>query len=339
MRAQITNLDGQLLGEAEKLARSLENDSKLAGARVEALTANLDQVKRQAALTSDQEVQLRVLEREAKAQRELFESYLAKYRETSARDSIAAAPADARIISHAVVSTIPFFPKKVPSILIASFAMFVLSSGLVATGALLAAGNATAPRRIEPALAGSPASAPAFAPYRAGPCRLAGTGGAAPHRARLCQDRRQRARGASDTEPAHPEPLTLAPEVAPPSVPAPAPVRSPASATVEDVARALRAAGEGGRRVTVVGAVRNVGTTLTAIALARTLARDGRVVLIDLALGAPNLAVISNDPSAPGIADLARGAASFSQIITRDRFSRVHLVAVGRLDRRRGRRC
>ena len=33
----------------------------------------------------DQEVQLRVLEREAKAQRELFESYLAKYRETAAR--------------------------------------------------------------------------------------------------------------------------------------------------------------------------------------------------------------------------------------------------------------
>ena len=87
----------------------------------------------------------------------------------------------------------------------------------------------------------------------------------------------------------------------------------------------------------MVGAVRNVGTTLTAIALARTLAREGRVVLIDLALGAPNLAVISNDPSAPGIADLVRGAASFSQIITRDRFSRVHLVAA-RAPRPRGRR-
>ena len=55
---------------------------------------------------------MRALEREAKAQRDLFESYLAKYREASARDSIAAAPADARIISRAVVSNVPYFPKK-----------------------------------------------------------------------------------------------------------------------------------------------------------------------------------------------------------------------------------
>ena len=297
LRAQITDLDGQLRAEAEKLARALETDAKLATARVDALSANFEQLKRAAAVTGDQEVQLRLLEREAKAQRELFESYLAKFRETSARDNISAAPADARIISRAVVSTIPAFPKKLPIILIASFGMFVLASGLVATGALLSAGApVSAPaRRIEqPAYADAPAiaDAPALAP-------------------------------------------ALAPEANPPpsSVPARMPVRSaPVSATVDDVARALRAAGEAGRRVTVVGAMRNVGTTLTAIALARALARDGRVVLIDLALGAPNLAVISTDPNAPGIADLVRGTASFTQIITRDRFSRVHLVALGQLD-------
>jgi succinoglycan biosynthesis transport protein ExoP len=316
LRAQIADLDVQLRGEAEKLARSLENEAKLASARVEALTANFDQLKRQAALTGDQEVQLRVLEREAKAQRDLFESYLAKLRETTARDSIAAAPADARIISHAVVSTIPYFPKKLPTIIIAAFAMFVLSSGLVATGALLSAGAPSAPsRRMEPARTELARTEPA----RMEPAR---------------------------TEAAYTESPALAPEVPPPTVrvsepsPAPAPAAAPAtvraavpvSATVDDVARALRAAGEDGRRVTVLGAVRNVGTTLTAIALARALARDGRVVLIDLALGAPNLDVISLDRNAPGIADLVRGTASFGQIITRDRFSRVHLVALGRLD-------
>jgi tyrosine-protein kinase Etk/Wzc len=295
LRAQIGDLDVQLRGEAEKLARALETDAKLAGARVDALSANFDQLKRAAAVTGDQEVQLRLLEREAKAQRELFESYLAKYRETSARDNISAAPADARIISRAVVSTTPSFPKKLPIILIASFGMFVLSSGLIATGALLSAGApmSVPARRIEPAYADPPALAdsPALAP-------------------------------------------ALAPEADPPSsVPARMPVRSaPVSATVDDVVRALRNAGDAGRRVTVVGAVRNVGTTLTAIALARALARDGRVVLIDLALDAPNLAVISTDPNAPGIADLVRGTATFSQIITRDRFSRVHLVALGRLE-------
>ncbi len=46
-------------------------------------------------------MQLRALEREAKTERELLESYLAKYREASARDNINAAPPEARIISRA----------------------------------------------------------------------------------------------------------------------------------------------------------------------------------------------------------------------------------------------
>ncbi len=55
------------------------------------------------------------------------------------------------------------------------------------------------------------------------------------------------------------------------------------------------------------------------------------MVLVDLAFGSPNIDVISNDPAAPGIADLVRGAASFGDIITRDRASRAHLVAAGQV--------
>ena len=88
----------------------------------------------------------------------------------------------------------------------------------------------------------------------------------------------------------------------------------------------------GGRRVAVIGSVRDVGTTRTAIALARALSRSSRVVLVDLALSSPNIDVFSNDPSAPGLADLVRGAASFGDIITRDKLSRVHLVAAGRIE-------
>ena len=79
MRAQIADLDQQIRAEGERLVRSLESEAKVAGARLETLSANLDQFKRQTASTSDQDVQLRALEREAKAQRDLFESYLAKY--------------------------------------------------------------------------------------------------------------------------------------------------------------------------------------------------------------------------------------------------------------------
>jgi MinD-like ATPase involved in chromosome partitioning or flagellar assembly len=82
----------------------------------------------------------------------------------------------------------------------------------------------------------------------------------------------------------------------------------------------------------VIGAARNIGTTLSAIALARRLVQDGSVVLVDLAFASPNLSVISDDPNAPGIADRIRGEAAFGEIITRDRFSRVHLIATGHFD-------
>lgn len=105
---------------------------------------------------------------------------------------------------------------------------------------------------------------------------------------------------------------------------APMPVSS-----VDQIAARLRQAGEAGRRVAVVGTTRNVGTTFSAITLARTLAKDSNVVLVDLAFGAPNLSVISTDPNAPGVAELVRGSASFGDIITRDQYSNVHLIATG----------
>jgi Mrp family chromosome partitioning ATPase len=100
---------------------------------------------------------------------------------------------------------------------------------------------------------------------------------------------------------------------------------------IDDLAANLRAAGEGGGRITVLGAARNVGTTLSAVTLARALSRGARVILIDLAVGAPNLAAIAADPQAPGVAEIARGMASFGDVITRDKLSRVHLVNAGRL--------
>jgi Mrp family chromosome partitioning ATPase len=100
--------------------------------------------------------------------------------------------------------------------------------------------------------------------------------------------------------------------------------------TIEALGQEIVAAGEAARRITVVGAARNVGTTVTAITLARSLARHGRVVLVDLALGNPDLSVIAADPAAPGMAELIRGSASYGEIITHDRHSRVHVVMAGR---------
>lgn len=150
LKAQIADLDAQIRTEAEKVVRSLENDAKIAGARVEALGANLDQMKRQAAVTNEQDVQLRALDREAKAQRDLLESYLAKYREATARESIGSAPPDARIISRAMVSNTPYFPKKLPTILVAMLATMVVCAGFVTTGELMRHSSAAAALPMRP---------------------------------------------------------------------------------------------------------------------------------------------------------------------------------------------
>jgi len=282
LKAQVADFDHQIRAEAEMLVRALESDARIAEETVTSLTGVLDGLKRQAASTNQQDVQLRALDREARAQRDLLESYLAKYREASARDSIAAAPADARVISRAIVSNTPYFPKKVPIVLVAIIGMLAIAMGFVATGELLRAapgagyGAAGGP---EPDLAAAVAIAPAGA-------RLS----AATHA-----------------------------ELGVPLV------------AIDALARPLRDAGEAGRRVAVFGASRRVGTTLASLTLARALARDARVVLVDLALSAPNLAVMSMDPGAPGIADVVRGGASFGDVITRDRLSSLHIVAAGRI--------
>jgi Mrp family chromosome partitioning ATPase len=302
MRAQVADLDQQIRAEGDRLVRSLESEAKVAGTRLETLSANLDQFKRQTASTSDQDVQLRALEREAKAQRDLFESYLAKYREASARDSIAAAPADARIISRAVISNVPYFPKKMPIVLIAGLGTFCLATAFVVTGALLSGETYGRSRRkgdTVPEMQSAPVARPTNARSRA-----------------------------SDRLPVAPTLAVPLPQTPPVVAAVAAP---PAGPTIDDIVAALQQSGEGGRGIAVIGVAREVGTTLTAIALTRAIARTARVVLVDLAFASPNVEVISNDPSAPGMAELVRGQASFEDVITRDVGSRAHLVSAGQV--------
>src|SRR6202166_3954593 len=147
LKAQLADLDRQLREEASKISRSLDNDARIASGRVEGLSASLEQLKKQATSTNGNDVQLRALEREAKAQRDLLESYLAKYREATTRENIDAAPADGRVISRATVSNTPAYPKKLPIVLIATLATLMLSSGTIVTGELL---RMTAPRLLAP---------------------------------------------------------------------------------------------------------------------------------------------------------------------------------------------
>lgn len=283
LKAQLGDLDGQIRDEAAKISRSLENDARIAGGRVDGLTTSLEQLKKQATSTNGQDVQLRALEREAKAQRDLLETYLGKYREASTRESIDSAPAEGRIISRAIVSNTPAYPKKLPIVLIATLATLLLSSGLVVTGELL---RQTAPRAI---------------------ATLA-----------LPKARQEPVVDAVEIESA---PLQ-------PAMTANADVSE--FAEIGQLAESLIAAGAGAKKVTVLGTASGDAITLSTLTLARYLARDARVVVVDLAASSPTIAAVSVDPTAPGLAELMQGQASFAQVITRDKLSRLHLVIAGR---------
>ena len=285
LKAQLGDLDNQIRDEAAKISRSLESDARIAGGRVDGLTASLEQLKKQATSTNGQDVLLRALEREAKAQRDLLETYLGKYREASTRETIDTAPTEGRIISRAIVSNTPAYPKKLPIVLIATLATLLLSSGLVVTGELL---RQTAPRAVA-------ALIPAPAVVHHEPA----------------------------VEPMVAEPVPLQPEMMADAVVS-------EFAEIGQLAENLRAAGAAAKKITVLGTASGDAITLSTLTLARHLARDARVVVVDLAGSSPTIAAVSADPMAPGLAELMQGEASFAQVITKDRLSRLQLVAAGR---------
>ncbi|MGA2998153.1 GumC family protein [Bradyrhizobium sp.] len=307
LKAQLADLDRQIRDEASKLSRSLDNDARIASGRVEGLSANLDQLKKQASSANGQDVQLRALDREAKAQRDLLESYLAKYREATTRENIEAAPADGRIISRASVSNSPAYPKKLPIVLIATLATLMLSTGLTVTGELL---RTTIPRAAAAFVSVS-------APLREPVAKVF----AAPVEPKFAPESRPAVESRSVVESrraVEPVAAPLAPEI------------ESEFSEVEQLADRLLAAGAGARKVTILGTAASESITLTALTIARLIARSARVVVVDLAATSPTISVASVDPNAPGLAELMQGEASFTQVITKDMMSRTHLVSSGR---------
>jgi uncharacterized protein involved in exopolysaccharide biosynthesis/Mrp family chromosome partitioning ATPase len=304
LKAQLADLDRQLRDEASKISRSLDNDARIAGGRVDDLSASLDQLKKQASSANGQDVQLRALDREAKAQRDLLESYLAKYREAATRENIEAAPADGRIISRASVSNSPAYPKKLPIVLLATLATLMLSTGTIVSGELL---RMTVPRA---AAAFGPVSAPAREP--------AADAVATFDEPNLVEPRL-----------VPPDPVELKQAVEPMAAPL-APEIESEIAEIDEHAGRLLAAGSAARKVTVLGTASGQAIALTALTLARLMARRAKVVVVDLVATSPTISAASADPNAPGLAELMRGEASFTQVITKDRLSRAHLVSGGR---------
>ncbi|WP_420103121.1 GumC family protein [Bosea sp. (in: a-proteobacteria)] len=294
LNAQLADLEGQLRAAAERTVRTLENEAKIAGQRVESFEAALDGQKKSVSSSNGSEVQLRALERDARTLREQLEQYMQRYREASARDTLNAAPADARIVSRAIEPTEPSFPKKLPVVLVATLATFLIALATVVTRELLnGRGEAPAPGPRWVPVGPSDGEAPDPSRDRSAPeqSRRDRVAGLLTHTGRLGQIRLDLDR---------PE-ITLA-EIAERTL---EPARGMAP-----TALVLDAAGAG---------------FATPGDLAELLAQRCRCILLDLA---------GDDAHGePGFSELLAGEALFSDIIMRPTGSRLHTIGPGRAGR------
>lgn len=357
LTAQVQDLENQIKAAAERVVRTLENDAKIAGARVESLRAAVEGQQDVVAKGNSSEVELRALEREAKSQREQLESYLSRYREAAARDAENASPANARVVSRAVVPDLPSFPKKIPIVAFVTLLAFLLASAAVVGRHLLVTppgpdGDRTGDEG-EPAFAGPTTERPRdFYPEPEPPSRRRPAyepvyGGAYPASATdrfapaLAFAHSLRAT-ATVHHPVFASTAPIGPDAAAqgevraegakaakggPGVP----VKSASSsadldgliARLEGGAGSSRAEGQPkGGCVLVVETLRADGTPGLASNLARVLGPRRQTLLVDVNGAA-------SDPSQPGLTDLVAGEADFLDVIQPVRGSRLHAVKRG----------
>jgi uncharacterized protein involved in exopolysaccharide biosynthesis len=292
LSAQLIDLDRQVVKEAQKILQGLEAEAKLAEAREAEIQQGLATLKSAAAQANDAGVDLRALEREAAAQRDLLDSYLRRYRDALSRQQGDYLPADARIISRAAVPITPSFPRLIPMAAAASAVALLLGIAFVLIREL-ASGRPM--RRVE------------FGPLPMVP--EGGPGGGAT--TRWADDQGVRRMMPSES----PHASASASRVD----------ESLSAVTAQIIA-------EGYKRIIVTTAEDSDvnGRPLAAVALGRSIAQaDRRPVLINFREDGANSVSMGEGTDLPGFSDLFAGEASFAQVIFRDRKSRVHFIPSG----------
>ena len=329
LRAQQDQLDSQIRAEAGKVLAGLKTEAETARLRESELTAAVNRLKAESARVSEGEVELRALEREAAAQRDLLESYLVRFREAKSRKEAAYSPVNARIFSRAIVPSDPYFPKKVP-IIGAAFAATLLLMTIFTLLAELFSGRAMR------AVSATPAPATEIAM----PAVAAQAGKDVPPSP--AHDDGGTANGAETRESPKSGATAAAARAAEQAMSA-ANMRATAAAAREarKSATAAQHPGLSGEdlavRLVEAGAARAVfvspegrEASASAIVTARALADSGlRIILLDLtADNAASRPMLERD-ARPGITDLLAGNASFSEIIHGDHFSDCHVIPTG----------
>jgi uncharacterized protein involved in exopolysaccharide biosynthesis len=297
LQAQHADIERQIRDEAAKIAHGLEADTKFAEVRLDSVKQALEEMKKVSTQAGGEEVTLRALEREAKAQRDLLESWLGMYREAIARDSLEARNVDARIVSLAAPSNSPAFPKKGPIVLIATLGTLLLMIIVVFTNEM-ASGRAFIVQEAPAPAVLSGANAPAQESVVIKPGNL-----------------RSQIQASSG--------FTLDP-------------RSEKTVLTDLLYTLLgpEVEGEEAQILYVAGATSAVQEGQFALRLGRALVQaQRRAVIVDVNGLRPQLSLIANGYSGKGLSELLAGKAPFASVIYRDATSRLNIIPFGSAQR------
>ncbi|MBX3447242.1 MAG: polysaccharide biosynthesis tyrosine autokinase [Parvibaculaceae bacterium] len=126
-QANLADLEREVEKEVRKIIEALENEARVAGARVESLRSNLTRLQRRMGQLNQDEVKLRALQRDADTNRVLLESFLARYQQANARAEADTQASNARIVSRAQQPTAPTFPRTGPALGFAAIASLIFA--------------------------------------------------------------------------------------------------------------------------------------------------------------------------------------------------------------------
>lgn len=357
LRAQLAGIREQIVTESARVAATLENDASIARLREDQLLQQLNQAKAESARAGDEEVGLKALEREATAQRQLLETYLARYREATSRMDGNSSPADARVISAASVPIEPSFPKVLPITIVAALATLVLGAVIIMLSELFS-GRALRPtRRPDEAFEDRDEriliqdhDTHAAAPVVVAREDLARTAAVAPERTPIAAPAVRREPAIEPQAPAPvsrrldgPIPANLMAAEADDDLPRELDHSHSADDVDEEDAFSIRSVAryliEADPRVVFGISPSGDDGSTAMVMLAREIAESGRrVVLIDMTGSGCPTALMASSMDAPGITDLLCGEAAFADVIHADRLSSADLVPQGVSDVRRAMR-
>ena len=125
--ANLADLEREVEKEVRKVIEALENEARVAGARVNSLRSSLDRLQRRMGQLNQDEVKLRALQRDADTNRALLESFLLRYQQANARAEADTQVANARIVSRAQQPNAPTFPRTGSALGFASIAGLIFA--------------------------------------------------------------------------------------------------------------------------------------------------------------------------------------------------------------------